>query len=321
VLRPPLGLLHRPPPLLRLTSRPPVAAVAAKALSGAAQAASLTLQLSVEYKTMKRILSLGAGVQSSTLALMIAHGELEPIDAAIFADTQWEPRAVYEWLDWLEAEIQRCPHPFPIYRVTEGNLRQLALTNRNTTGNAFAVIPWFVRNGDGTKGMGRRQCTREFKLKPIRRKSRELAGLAKGQRAKGVVVEQLIGISTDEAFRMKPSRDKWAVNRWPLIDLNMSRADCLTWMARKQYPQPAKSSCIGCPFHSLAQWREIKNDAEQWADVLEIDAAIRQAGKNRSSQQFMNDARVPMADLDMTATEAESQVDMFNNECEGMCGV
>lgn len=67
---------------------------------------------------MKRFLSLGAGVQSSTLALMIAHGEIEPVDAAIFADTQWEPSHVYDWLDWLEKQL-----PFPVYRVTHGNLR------------------------------------------------------------------------------------------------------------------------------------------------------------------------------------------------------
>ena len=67
---------------------------------------------------MKRFLSLGAGVQSSTLALMIAHGELEPVEAAIFADTGWEPRKVYEWLDWLEQQL-----PFPVYRVQHGNLR------------------------------------------------------------------------------------------------------------------------------------------------------------------------------------------------------
>ncbi len=49
------------------------------------------------------IISLGAGVQSSTMALMAAHGEIEPMpDAAIFADTQNEPQRVYEWLDWLD---------------------------------------------------------------------------------------------------------------------------------------------------------------------------------------------------------------------------
>ena len=48
-----------------------------------------------------RILSLGAGVQSSTLALMIERGDLPMVDAAIFADTKGEPKEVYDRLDWL----------------------------------------------------------------------------------------------------------------------------------------------------------------------------------------------------------------------------
>lgn len=40
-----------------------------------------------------RALSLGAGVQSTTMALMAAHGEIGPMpDCAIFADTGWEPK-------------------------------------------------------------------------------------------------------------------------------------------------------------------------------------------------------------------------------------
>ena len=38
-----------------------------------------------------RILSLGAGVQSSVVLLMSIKGILPRLDAAIFADTQWEP--------------------------------------------------------------------------------------------------------------------------------------------------------------------------------------------------------------------------------------
>lgn len=49
-----------------------------------------------------RALLLGAGVQSTTLALMAAHGEIGPMpDCAIFADTHWEPKAVYDHLNWL----------------------------------------------------------------------------------------------------------------------------------------------------------------------------------------------------------------------------
>ena len=49
-----------------------------------------------------RVISLGAGVQSTTMALLAAHGEIQPMpDAAIFADTGWEPAAVYRHLEWL----------------------------------------------------------------------------------------------------------------------------------------------------------------------------------------------------------------------------
>lgn len=264
---------------------------------------------------MKRFLSLGAGVQSSTLALMIAHGEIEPVDSAIFADTGWEPPKVYEWLGWLERQL-----PFPVYRVQQGNLREDALNRSNTTGQQFAAIPWHMVMSNGDRAMGRRQCTHEYKLMPIQRKTRELVGLAPRQRAKGVMCEMLIGISTDEAMRMKPSADAWKTHRWPLIEKGMTRWDCLNWMERNGYPQPPKSSCIGCPFHSDHEWRIIKADPELWADAVEVDAAIRFQPKIRG-QQFMHRSCVPLDEVDLSTAADHGQVDMFNNECEGMCGV
>jgi hypothetical protein len=263
-----------------------------------------------------RILSLGAGVQSSTLALMIAAGEVPMVDAAVFADTQWEPAAVYRWLDWLETQL-----PFPVHRVTQGNLRENVLESKNTTGQRFATIPWFITNPDGSWGMGRRQCTAEYKLKPIRLKKRELLGAPPGSRIPLGSCETLIGISTDEAYRMKPASDRWDRNTWPLIDKRMSRQDCLAWMEAKGYPKPAKSSCLGCPYHSDEQWREIKADPEAWADVLAIDAAIREPVRRQRGQQYMHADRKPLSQVDLLSPRERGQVDAFNNECEGMCGV
>jgi len=63
---------------------------------------------------MLEVISLGAGVQSTVMALMAAKGELSPMpDCAIFADTKFEPKGVYTHLDWLEKQL-----PFPTYRVT-----------------------------------------------------------------------------------------------------------------------------------------------------------------------------------------------------------
>lgn len=255
-----------------------------------------------------RILSLGAGVQSSTLALMIAHGEVDPVDCAIFADTGWEPQKIYDWLDWLETKL-----PYPVYRVSAGNIRDSLTGNQQR----YAALPFFTENG----GMGRRQCTREYKIDPIRKKTRELLGLAKGERAKPHhQATVLIGISTDEAQRMKPSRDKWQTNSWPLIDLNMSRADCMAWMAKQGYPLPGKSSCIGCPYHSNQHWREMRDNAPaEFEDACHVDDLIRANGTSGMlNRQYMHRSLVPLRNA---VLGDEKTVDMFNNECEGMCGV
>src|SRR3990167_1759221 len=98
---------------------------------------------------MMNIISLGAGVQSSTMALMAAHGEITPMpDCAIFADTQAEPKSVYTWLDWLEKQL-----PFPVHRVTKGDLTAVALLVREKKDGsgkwAKSVIPTFVKNANG----------------------------------------------------------------------------------------------------------------------------------------------------------------------------
>lgn len=267
---------------------------------------------------MLNVISLGAGVQSSTMALMAAHGEITPMpDAAIFADTGAEPKAVYEWLGWLEKQL-----PFPVYRVSEGNLREDIRNHVNTTGQrGFSAVPWFMLSPRGKLGMGRRQCTAEYKLKPIRRKLRELAGLPKGARSKEIVVTQWIGISRDEIMRMKPSRDKWCENRHPLVEMEMTRDGCLYWMAENKYSTPPRSACTFCPYHSNAEWRDLRDSQpEAWADAIQVDAEIRNQPKIKA-QQFAHAQRVPLADVDLRTLEDHGQINMFNNECEGMCGV
>lgn len=103
-----------------------------------------------------RVLSLGAGVQSTTLALAASRGDVGPMpDIAIFADTQWEPRRVRDHLERLRGMLR-----FPVHDVTAGSIRKAILDRRNTTGRRFAAVPWFIKNPNGSAGMGRRQCTK-----------------------------------------------------------------------------------------------------------------------------------------------------------------
>jgi len=264
-------------------------------------------------------ISLGAGVQSSTMLLMACAGELEEYgspEAAIFADTGWEPPAVYDWLSFLEAEVAGR---IEIVRVSRGNLRDDyldGLERQRHGGKGPPPIPLHVRGGGRPRGQMWRQCTNQYKLKAI---FDEIRRRGYGGR-KGEPVEQWIGISFDEIQRMKPSRVPWARAAWPLIERRMTRHDCKLWMSRHGYPEPPKSACIACPYHSNPQWREIKADAGLWADAVAFDRAIRKMPQVEG-ELFVHYSGLPLEEVDLRTPEDFGQMDLFGAECEGMCGV
>lgn len=273
---------------------------------------------------MKRFLSLGAGVQSSTLYLMAAAGELEHMpDAAVFADTGWEPAGVYAWLDYLEAKAGGV---IPIHRVSSGDIRADLMANAAGTRKKFASLPVFVTGAGRPEGMLRRQCTYDYKVEPIRKKVGTLAGLRfRQRRPTSPIAEIWMGISLDEAIRMKPSRVPWITHRFPLIDMRLTRRDCLRWWADRDLPAPPKSACIGCPYTDDRRWREMKDTApEEFADAVAVDAAIRNLPRIRG-EVYLHRSMRPLDEVDFSTVEERGQThlfdDAFADECEGMCGV
>lgn len=261
-----------------------------------------------------RVLSLGAGVQSTTLALMSARGELEPLDCAIFADTQSEPVAVYRHLAWLETQL-----PFPVHHVTAGSLRANIVGASRWSDGRFVSVPFFTSGG----GLVRRQCTKEFKLEPIEQEIRRLLGLAPRQRGpKARVVELWIGISTDEKQRMKDPTKRYVHNRWPLIEARMNRVACEKWLRERQYPRAPKSACTFCPFTDNERWVALRDGApDDFADAVAVDETIRHRGTMRGMDeaQFVHRTLVPLAEAQLD--EPDDPRFGFANECEGMCGV
>lgn len=270
------------------------------------------------------IISLGAGVQSSTMALMAAAGEITPMPvAAIFADTQAEPKSVYTWLDWLEKQL-----PFPVHRVSKGNLKHVAITIRRKkdgTGSwAKTVIPTYIANRDGSRGIVQRQCTYDFKMLPLIKKTLLILSEYRGFEQDPMAI-QWIGISLDEIWRMKASRKRVIQHRWPLVDLGMKRHDCLKWMESHGFPAPPRSACTFCPYHSNAEWRKLKNESpeEFWAAVqFEKDLQrVKRETDNMRGIPFLHNSLKPLSEVDFSTEEERGQLNMFNNECEGMCGV
>jgi len=267
-------------------------------------------------KANLRVLSLGAGVQSSTLALMIAKGKIPMVDCAIFADTMGEPKAVYEWLSWLEKQLN-----YPVYKVSKGNLRK-DMIDAIDGKYKFLSVPLYTKNAEtGKKGLLFRQCTADYKILPVNKKVRELLGLELNEkRKKGTKVEMLMGISMDEVYRVKVNRLKYITNVYPLIELGMNRNDCLNWIKQNNYPTPPRSACTFCPFHSNFEWRKIKENKEEWEKVVELDSLVRKGTKKNTDELFLHKSCAPIDQVDLTE-KPEDQYNLFNNECEGMCGV
>lgn len=287
---------------------------------------------------MKEVLSLGGGVQSSTLAMMAATGAIPKPDYAVFADTMHEPRhtrtwnpateswiegGIYGWMDWLEAQCD-----FPIHRVCRGDLfeKNNEVRRSKKSGKLYmkGMIPAFVDKGNGKVGLLGRRCTADYKIVPIQRKVKELAGIKRG--GQSVIANMWIGISTDEALRIKPSMVEYINNCWPLIDLGMSRQDCLNWMRDNGFPEPPRSACVGCPFHGDDEWANLKNNSPRdFQRAIEAERQMQSAARRQEVLHgipYLHSTCRPIGEIDFSGAEpGYRQLELFGNECSGMCGV
>jgi hypothetical protein len=229
-----------------------------------------------------RVLSLGAGVQSTTTLLLSLDGVLPAFDHVVFADTQDEPLDVYVHL----AKLQRIAD---IVTVTRGQLSE-------TVNNKYLPIPLFL-NG----GIGQRQCTNQFKLRPIRQWLRTL----------NEPIDLAVCISTDEYMRAKDSGLKWCRNYFPLLDLGWSRQQCLNYL-RENWPFPVpRSACVYCPLKSDREWLDLReNHPDDWQTAIGFDEKFRKFGYVHRSQK-------PLSEVVLRPEDAGQ----LTLECEGMCGV
>lgn len=275
--------------------------------------------------TQYTILSLGAGVQSSCLALMAAKGEITPMPhAAIFADTQAEPASVYKWLDWLETQL-----PFPVLRVTKGDLTEASLRVRTSKATGLnylkhAVPAYILRDGHAN-GVMSRACTMDFKITVLEREAKKLAGIRRHKKGTPPTVTTWIGMSMDELQRVKMANKPWTQNRWPLLEKRMTRRDCLQWMKENGYPEPPRSSCSYCPYHSNAEWQRLKTqEPEAFAQAVWYEKQLQRAMEQVEridGVPYLHPLREPLDTIDFAKPSPQTELwQDFNNECAGMCG-
>ena len=250
--------------------------------------------------------SYGAGVQSRAMLHMSINGDLPKPDRIIFADTQAEPQAVYQAVEEDQEHAKRAGIPFDT--VTNGDL------NATDKWGGVTIPAHTLNPRTGSKGMLRRQCTHLFKVRPIRRHLRALG-------ATRATIH--LGITTDEATRMKPSNVQWITHSYPLIDRNLSREDCDAYLQRLGIAA-VKSACVFCPYRSNYGWAKIRANPSDWKAAIAYDEQLRDK-RPEGGELFVHPDRVPLREAQVP--DLASMIPLFDdhggfgNECEGHCGV
>ena len=258
-----------------------------------------------------KVISLGWGVQSWTLAAMVALGELEPVDFAIHSDTTWERSATYQFAEQFTPWLQE--RGVKVVTVSEPDIAGAVVVNHRGL-----FIPAYTLSDTGSLGQLRRQCTNRWKIVPMRRHIAIELKRRKLSKTPGVV-EQWLGITLDEWQRAKDSDVKYIKHRFPLLEMKMSRADCLAWLQSHNLPNPGKSSCTFCPYHNRITWEQMKREnGPDWKQAIEVDGRVRD--KRPPYPLFVHSHRKPLDEAvsipeDFGATQL-SFLDSDDNDAE-----
>lgn len=269
----------------------------------------------------KTFFSFGGGVQSTAIALLLINKPeiftdkgLSIPKTIIFADTGAEPQKVYDHVKKIGDMLSKADFNFQIVK------NERAFTDVNST----QLVPWFTRSDNGV-GMLRRQCTSEWKIKPIEKYMRQYLGKEKGQRIPAKTAKIWIGISCDESRRMRINQTQWIENVYPLISIGYNRVDCQVYNYQTLEELAPKSACYFCPYTHRQEWERRRiEEPELFQKAVEIDEQIRvlpNVGKTKFPC-YIHSSGYPLKDATNEQLTIPLGVDYgFGKECEGHCGV
>lgn len=199
-----------------------------------------------------RTFSFGGGVQSMAVLVLAAQGHVN-YDAFLFSnvgDDSENPgtleyyrtvAAPYAAANGIElVELRKTTHDKPV-----------TLYEHITGDNRSVKLPIYLSTG----APGSRNCTTDWKIDVIARWLKQHGASAANPAIVG------LGISTDEIHRARThSGIVWQTLEYPLIDLGMSRRDCVRLIQDARLPVPPKSSCWFCPFHRQREWQDMRRE-------------------------------------------------------------
>jgi hypothetical protein len=215
----------------------------------------------------RHIFACGGGVQSTACLVLAGHGiipyrtfvfanvgdKAESPDTIAYIRDVLAPYAAKAGIEWVEVQRRRRDGtPVDLYDELHRPIRSIDIPVRTSPAGS----------------PGNRNCTVTFKIKPIAKWIKAHApGCTLGK-----------GISVDESHRATPARDSDLYSvAYPLIELGLSRSDCLRIAQDAGIPRPPKSSCWFCPYKTRHQWGEMRRDNPSlFAKSVELESMINQ---------------------------------------------
>lgn len=233
------------------------------------------------------IFSFGGGVQSWAITALVARGELPKPDLAVMANTGRECASTW---NFLQVHYSRLPFVLEIVNQPVPSLYW-------QTGEHDFMLPAYSQAGK-VRGF----CSGKWKRDTIRHYLLE----------RGITeYVQWLGLSADEWKRIKPDKLKSVQNCWPLIELRLTRGDCLKLDLDYLGAYPPKSRCWCCPNQGRSEWLSL-TPAELIAAHL-VDATAFASHGFRLHSFYL-----PL--LEAVGLQA-AQGDLFGDECDegGYC--
>jgi len=188
------------------------------------------------------VLSMGGGVQSTAILVLVAQNKLPKPDLVVFCDTGSElPQTLTHIKDRLIPLAESLDIPFNIVRYTNKKGASEPLYKHYMD---RSLIPAPISG----------QCTRLFKIIPFKRHIRSIVG----RKNKKILARAWLGITTDESHRANTSGVGWYENHFPLLDLELSRDNCINILEEYGWGDTVKSGCFHCHYQSAKQWQALK---------------------------------------------------------------
>ena len=247
------------------------------------------------------VINSGPGMERTTTRLRVARMESRCLEAGIDFRRAPGPNLYTDLLDLHAGEKNRIDNP-----------------------------PFWVHNADGTRGKLQHNCTREYKIRPMRRMMRQVLferwGIPVGPRGNHALrpnaVRIQIGFSAGESSRIKPPRDDdpaWCELVYPLVEAGVTDDVVAAVYRRWGISPPDISMCNGCPFQGLRNLRSMSAaDIQQTITVDRVIRDLSAAGVKRPA--YVSDTLIPMAELAEQEFSTGDEVTDDMHQCtSGVC--